>query len=175
MIKVCIIAVFAFIILTINCGEESTAVYWDKALVEIDLVQSGRIDFFVPDEGDSGWHNPLDPGADTVILDFTVENQSNKEVSLTAMGCDLYAEGQYVYYKQDVYVPPVILPGNGSMSIQFSVIITESVAYQIDHSDGIDDFTGTGTFRFWITGYDNELYEYIRHNYAYNEMMVSKP
>jgi hypothetical protein len=175
MTKMSIFIVCVFVSLMINCGEESTAVYWDKALVEIALIQSGRIDFFIPDEGDSGWQNYSDPGADTVILDFTVENLSDKELSLTEMYWILYAGNQWIHSEPHEYVPPIILPANGSMTIPLSVIITEYIAYYVDHADGIDDFTGTGTFKFWINGYDNELYEYIRHNYVYNEMMVSKP
>jgi len=46
-------------------------------MVEISLVQTERLDFFIPDEGDSRWNHYDDPGENIVILDFTVKNQSD--------------------------------------------------------------------------------------------------
>jgi len=70
-------------------------------MVEISLVQTERLDFFIPDEGDSRWNHCDDPGEDIVTLDFTVKNQPDMQLSLS----------------------------------------------------GIDDYSGTGTFKFYMTGY----------------------
>lgn len=39
----------------------------------------------------------------------------------------------------------------------------------------IDNYSGTGTFKFYMTEYDNERYEDIGSNYIYAEMSVAKP
>ena len=90
-----------FLFVTVNCFNESTPIYWDRGMVEISLVQTERLDFFIPDEGDSGWNHYDDPGEDIVTLDFTVKNQSDMQLPLS----------------------------------------------------GIDDYSGTGTFKFYMTGY----------------------
>ncbi len=48
-------------------------------MVEISLVQTERLDLFIPDEGDSGWNHYDDSGEDIVTLDFTVKNQSDRK------------------------------------------------------------------------------------------------
>lgn len=174
MKKFGILVSLIFLFVIFNCSNESTPVYWDRGMVEISLVQTERIDFFVPDQGDSGW-NSSDPGEDTVILDFTVKNQSDMELSLTGIHWQIYTGDHWIWGDYDEYVPPLILPENDSTAIQLEVTINEERAYHIDHNDGIDDFIGTGTFQFYMTGYDNERYESIRCNYIYAEMSVAKP
>lgn len=68
-----------FLFVTVNCSNESTSIYWDRGMVEISLVQTERLDFFIPDEGDSRWNHCDDPGEDIVTLDFTVKNQSDRK------------------------------------------------------------------------------------------------
>lgn len=161
--------------LMLNCSKESTPIYWDKGMVEISLIQTGRIDFFVPDQGDSGWNYYDDPGEDTVTLDFAVKNLTDKELSLSGIYWRLFAGNEWVWSEYNENVPPVIFPANDSTTIQVSIIVSEYIAYWVDHSDGFDDFSGTGTFKFWMTGYDNERYDDIGSNYLYAEMSVAKP
>jgi len=170
-----LIFIILFFVITIRCTSDTTPVYWDNAFVEISLVQTDRIDFFIPDQGDTGWHY-WDPGVDTVTVEFVVKNVSDKEVSLEGIHWSLYATSAWVLYSElQAYVPPVILPANDSATIQVGLIITEGTAQRVDSLDGISDFSGTGTFRFNADGYDNERYESFRHNYVYNEMSVAKP
>jgi hypothetical protein len=169
----CIFVALIFI-WVISCSKESTAVYWERGMVEISLGQTGRIDFFVPDQGDSGW-NYNDPGADTVTLDFSVKNLSDMELSLSGIYWQIHAGDYWIWADRDERVPPIIFPAHDSTAIQVQIIINENCAHQIDQSDGIDDYSGTGTFKFSMTGYDNEYYEDIRSNYIYTEMSVAKP
>lgn len=162
------------IFLMTACSQKSTPVYWDRAMVEISLRQTGRIDFFIPDQGDSGWNNN-DPGQDTVFLDFTVKNLSDVELSLSGIFWGLYCGDDWLWSGDNEIVPPYIFSANDSTTIQVAVVIGEGLAHQIDDSDGLDDFIATGTFKFWMTGYDNEHYEPVGSNYVYAEMSVGKP
>jgi hypothetical protein len=157
-----------------QCTKEATPVYWDKPYVEISRVQTGRIDFFVPDQGDSGWDFD-DPGVDTVIVEFNVRNLSDVGLSLSGIFYGLYALDGWIFEDGDEIVPPFILGANDSTVIQVHIEITEFTAHLVDYRDGLEDFTGTGTFMFWMTGYDNERYEDIGSNIIYSEMSVAKP
>jgi len=68
-----------FLFVTVNCSNESTPIYWDRGMVEISLVQTERLDFFISDEGDSGWNHYDDGDENIITLDFTVKNQSARK------------------------------------------------------------------------------------------------
>ena len=159
----------------VNCSNESTPIYWDRGMVEISLVQTERLDFFIPDEGDSRWNHYDDPGEDIVTLDFTVKNQSDMQLPLSGITWCIYAGDMWVWSESDENVPPVISPARDSILFQVPIIITDYIAYWVDHNDGIDDYSGTGTFKFYMTGYGNERYEDIGSNYIYAEISVAKP
>lgn len=174
MSKILIIfSIFSLVVL-FNCSSETTPVYWDRAMVEISLIQTGRIDFFVPDQGDSGW-NYYDPGADTIIIEFAVKNLSDAELSLAGISWSLHTGDRWIAFGIDENVPPVIFLANDSTTMHAAVVIYEGTANAVDSSDGLADFSGTGTFKFGMNGYDNERYEDIRSNYLYVEMSVAKP
>jgi len=174
MIKKIFFLTSIIIMVNSGCEKGTTIVYFDEGMVEISFANPGRVDFFIPDLGASGW-NYGDTGNATETLSIWVKENSGKEISLSGISWRLYSINEWLIYDGTEFVPPIILPANDSTLVQVPITIDEGLAHQIDIADGIEDYTNTGTFKFWAVGYDNEYYKPIGSNYIYSEMSVQKP
>lgn len=149
-------AVLLLLLLVAACVKEPISYYYDGGIVEI-TADTAQVVFNVPDPGGDGW-DWGDSGEVVKAIDLTLKERADKDVAITSVHwifyniSDDYVDDGYINYN-----PPFQVPSGSETALALSVTVTEGIADNLDDHDGAqDDYSGTGTIKFYCLGFDQE-------------------
>jgi hypothetical protein len=165
---------FFLLLLTIACVKEPIGTYPEGGVVAIGS-DTAEVLFNVPDVDNDGWHNN-DSGEVIKTLNLTFKEKGGQDVAITSVYWVFYNYyGEYVQGAYVDFVPPLEVLAGSEKSYALSVTVDEGIANNLDDHDGAqDDFSGTGTIKFTVGGFDRHWGNAINDIPSYTPMRVAK-
>jgi hypothetical protein len=167
-------ALFLLLLLTIACVKEPIATYPEGGVIEIGS-DTAEVLFNVPDPANDGWHWN-DSGSVVKTLNLTFKEKGGLDVAVTTVYWSFYnIDGELVSSDYVDFVPPLEVLAGGQGTYALSVTVDEGIANNLDDHDGAqDDFSGTGTIKFTVNGFDRHWGNDINDIPSYTPMRVAK-
>lgn len=165
---------FFLLLLTIACVKEPIATYPEGGVVSI-TSDTVEVLFNVPDVDNDGW-NWGDTGQVVKTLNLTFNEKGGEDVAINTVYWAFYNHnGEYVQGDYIDFVPPLEVLAGSEKSYALSVTVNESIAHNLDDHDGAQgDFSGTGTIKFTVSGFDRHWGNAINDIPSYTPMRVAK-
>ena len=165
---------FLLLLLTIACVKEPIATYPEGGVISVGS-DTAEVLFNVPDVDNDGW-NWGDSGEVVKTLNLTFKEKGGLDVAITSVYWSFYNYyGQYVQGAYVDFVPPLEVLANSQQTYALSVTVSEGIANNLDDHDGAqDDFSGTGTIKFTVVGFDRHWGNAINDIPSYTPMRVAK-
>jgi hypothetical protein len=162
----------------IACVKEPLALYPDVGVVVV-TSDSVRVNFNVPDSDTSATHPGWEPGYNgsaTKNMTVVLKETAKKDVCVEVLHWQVFdINGSLIGTDADEYVPPIEIKGGQDTSYAMTIEVWEGWARSLDNADGAaNDFAGTGTIKFYVSGYDLQRGEDINTIPSYTPMSVSK-
>jgi hypothetical protein len=163
----------------VACVKEPLGLYPDVGVVVV-TSDSLRINFNVPDsDPDTILHKGWEPGYNgSATKDMTVilKETAKKDVIVEALHWQIFdVNGSLVGTDGDSYMPPLEIKGGQDTTYTVTIEVWEGWARTLDNADlPQDDFSGTGTIKFYVDGYDLQRGEDINTIPSYTPMSVSQ-
>jgi hypothetical protein len=167
---------FLLLLLTIACVKEPIGSYDEGGVIEIGS-DTAVVLFNVPDPGDDGWGNGMnDTGEVVKTMDLTFREKGGQDVAITTVYWTFYNhDGGYVSSGYVDFVPPFDVLAGSQEAYTLSVTVDEGIANNLDDHDGSpDDWNGTGTIKFMVTGFDRHWGNDINDIPSYTPMRVAR-
>jgi len=162
----------------VACVKEPLGLYPDVGVVTV-TSDSVRINFNVPDSYpdtlNPGW-TPNGGGLASKTMSVVLKETAKKDVCVEALHWQFFdVNGNYVDSHTDEYIPPIEIKGGQDTTYSITIDVWEDIAYHLDHADGAQyDFSGTGTIKFYVEGYDLQRGEDINTIPSYTPISVSQ-
>lgn len=165
---------FLLLLLTIACVKEPIASYDERGVIEIGS-DTAAVLFNVPDPGNDGWHN-YDSGEVAKTLNLTFKEKGGLDVAITTINWTFYnINGEQVASDYIDFMPPLDVTAGSQINYALSVTVDEGIANNLDDHDGAaDDFSGAGTIKFMVSGFDRHWGNAINDIPSYTPMRVAK-
>jgi hypothetical protein len=159
----------------VACVKEPLGLYPDVGVVVV-TSDSVRINFNVPDNDtipgwpQGGWELA------TKNMSIVLKETAKKDVCVEVLHWQFFdIDGNLVGSDADEYVPPIELKGGQDTTFSMTIDVWQDIAYHLDNADGAqDDYSGNGTIKFYVDGYDLQRGEDINTIPAYTPMSVSQ-
>jgi hypothetical protein len=165
---------FFLLLLTIACVKEPIATYPEGGVVSI-TSDTTEVLFNVPDVDNDGW-NWGDTGQVVKTLNLTFNEKGGEDVAINTVYWAFYnLNGELVQGDYIDFVPPLEVLAGSENTYALSVTVNESIAHNLDDHDGAQgDFSGTGTIKFTVSGFDRHWGNAINDIPSYTPMRVAK-
>lgn len=167
-------AVLFLLLLVTACVKEPVGYYLDQGVVEI-TADTAQVIFNVPDPDNNGW-NPGGDGEVAKVISLTMKEKSGRDLAITGIYwvfyniSDGYVDDGYLNYH-----PPFEVPDGSETPLDLTITVTEAIANNLDDHDGAhDDYSGTGTIKITVGGYDLERGNAINVIPVYIPIRVSR-
>jgi hypothetical protein len=166
------------VLAVVACVKEPLGLYPDVGVVVV-TSDSVRVNFNVPDSDPDtmspGWE-PGYAGSATKNMTVILKETAKKNVHVESLHWQIFdINGDLVGSDNNEYVPPIEIKGGQDTTFTITVEVWEGWANDLDDADDpADDYSGIGTIKFYVDGYDLQRGEDINCVPSYTPMSVSQ-
>ena len=163
------------LLMVVACVKEPIGSYDEAGVIEIGS-DTAAVLFNVPDTDSlPGW-SPWGDGEATKTVTLTFKEKGGLDVSITMVSWVFYnVDGDQVSSDYIDFLPPLEVLARSQETYDLSVTVDEAIANNLDDHDGSqNDWSGTGTIKFLVSGFDRHWGNAINDIPSYTPMRVAK-